>query len=66
MELALNRKQLKQLNTLMERFPDTEWFTLYSENESGIGPSMYVKFNLFGDEDKDEDTQVNITDVSTW
>jgi hypothetical protein len=65
-EFALNRKQVGQLAQLAEHFKEVEWFTLQEESESGIGSTVTVKFNLFGDEDKDTDTTVNITDVSTW
>lgn len=65
-EFALNRKQVGQLAQLAEHFPEVEWFTLTEESSSGIGPTVAVKFNLFGDRDKDTDTTVNITDVSTW
>jgi hypothetical protein len=65
-EFALNRKQVGQLAQLAEHFTEVEWFTLTEESSSGIGSTVTVKFNLFGDADKDADTTVNITDVSTW
>jgi hypothetical protein len=65
-EFTLNRKQVGQLAQLADRFQEVEWFTLQEESESGIGSTVTVKFNLFGDADKDTDTTVNITDVSTW
>jgi hypothetical protein len=66
-EFALNRRQVGQLAKLAEHFREVEWFTLTEEtNGSGIGSTVTVKFNLFGDADKDVDTTVNITDVSTW
>jgi hypothetical protein len=65
-EFALNRKQVGQLAQLADHFPEVEWFTLQEESSSGIGSTVTVKFNLFGDRDKDTDTTVNITDVSTW
>jgi hypothetical protein len=65
-EFALNRKQVKKLAEMAEQFQEVEWFTLMEENTSGIGPSVLVKFNLFGDSDKDIDTTVDITDVETW
>lgn len=65
-EFALNRRQVEKLARMAEHFKEVEWFTLVEDNSSGIGPTVTVKFNLFGDSDKDVDTTVNITDVSTW
>lgn len=65
-EFALNRVQVEKLARMAEHFKEVEWFTLVEDNSSGIGPTVTVKFNLFGDRDKDTDTTVNITDVSTW
>ena len=65
-ELALNRKQLGQLTEIYTHFKEVEWFTIETNNLSGIGPGIVVKFNMFGDKDKDTDTTVDITDVSTW
>lgn len=65
-EFTLNRKQVGQLSQLADHFQEVEWFTLQEESDSGIGSTVTVKFNLFGDADKDTDTTVNITDVSTW
>jgi len=63
---VLNRKQVKKLSRIADHFKEVEWFTLESDNNSGIGPTITVKFNLFNDTDKDIDTAVDITDVSTW
>lgn len=62
----LNRKQIAKLSQMAEHFKEVEWFTLEANNASGIGPTVTVKFNLFQDHDKDVDTTVDITDVSTW
>lgn len=62
-QLSLNRKQLGQLVRIFEQFKDTDSFTLQSSSSSGIGPTVTVKFSLFGDE---QDTTVDITDLSTW
>ena len=64
--LALNRKQLGRLAEIYAHFKEVEWFTIEAGNLSGIGSDVVVKFKLFGDDDKDTDTTVNITDVSTW
>ena len=65
-QFSLNRKQVEKLAKMAEKFPDVEWFTLEESLTSGIGPTVVVKFNLFSDNDKDIDTTVDITDVSTW
>jgi hypothetical protein len=65
-EIALNRKQLEKLFEITQHFHDVEWFTVETDDTSGIGTGIVVKFNAFGDADKDTDTTVNITDVSTW
>jgi len=63
---TLNRTQVEKLAKMVEHFKEVEWFTLEETNTSGIGPTVTVKFNLFNDDDKDIDTTVDITDVSTW
>ena len=65
-EFALNRKQVEKLAKMAEHFKEVEWFTLKEAHTSGIGPTVTVQFNLFGDTDKDLDTTVDITDVETW
>jgi hypothetical protein len=65
-QLALNKNQITKLTQLSTKFDQVEWFILEATSDSGIGPRVLVKFNLFGDHDKDTDTDVDITDVSTW
>ena len=65
-QFALNRTQVLKLAKIAEHFHEVEWFTLETNNASGIGPTVVVKFDLFNDSDKDNDTTVDITDVSTW
>jgi hypothetical protein len=65
-QFALNREQIKKLAKIVDHFKEVEWFTLEESNSSGIGSTVVVKFNLFNDSDKDIDTTVDITDVSTW
>lgn len=60
-EFPLNRKQIEKLTKLAEHFTEVEWFTLVADE--GV---VSVHFNLFGDDDKDTDANINITDVSTW
>jgi hypothetical protein len=61
-EFVLTRDQIMKLAKIAVQFKDTKFFTLYETHESGIGPSMHVRFDLF----EENDTQMNITDVSTW
>lgn len=61
---CLNRSQVEKLAKMVDHFKEVEWFTLEESSTSGIGPTVVVKFNLFGD--KVIDTTVDITDVSTW
>ena len=63
---TLNRSQVEKLAKMAEHFKEVDWFILEESNTSGIGPTVTVKFNLFNDDDKDIDTTVDITDVSTW
>jgi hypothetical protein len=65
-QFALNRGQIKKLAKMADQFKEVEWFTLEENRSSGIGPTVVVKFNLFNDNDKDIDTTIDITDVSTW
>jgi len=63
---TLNRMQVEKLAKMATHFKEVEWFTLEATSTSGIGSTVTVKFNLFNDDDKDIDTTVDITDVSTW
>jgi len=60
--VMLNRKQIKQLVEIYDRFHDTEHFTIESESLSGIGQNISIRFDLF----EKSDTKVDITDVSEW
>jgi len=66
MMISLNRKQAFKFAKLVDHFKDVEWFTIEEVKDNGIGPVVQVRFNLFGDDDKDDDVKVDITDVSTW
>ena len=61
-EFVLTRDQIMKLAKIAEHFKDTKYYKLYETHESGIGPSMHVRFDLF----EENDTQMDITDVSTW
>jgi hypothetical protein len=62
----LTRKQVKQLSDIAEHFSEINVFTLEQTHESGIGPTVVVKFDLFNNNPKSKDTTVDITDVESW
>ena len=64
-EFKLTRQQILQLATLVEKFPEVEWFTLTESSTSGIGPTVKVNFTVF-DSTKDSDAEIDITDVTSW
>ena len=64
-KINLNRKQMGQLFDLYNRFTDVEWFSIEESHESGIGPTVKVKIDLFNRDHK-PDTTIDITDVTTW
>lgn len=59
--IKLNRKQIADLIQLFEHFKESEEFTIESDNSSGIGPVVRVKFDLFG-----KSTTTDITDIESW
>ena len=61
-QLVLTKSQIEKLVKIAEQFKEVNQFILEETHESGIGPTVRVRFNLF---DKN-DTNVDITDVSTW
>jgi hypothetical protein len=50
------------LREIVERFVETQNFTIESESLSGIGPTITVRFDLF----EPADTKIDITDVGNW
>lgn len=62
----LTRKQVKQLSDIAEHFSEINVFTLEQTHESGIGPTVVVKFDLFNNNPTSKDTTVDITDVESW
>ena len=61
-DFVLTRSQVLKLAELANHFTDTQFFNLYESSESGIGPSVLVRFDLF----EQNDTEIDITDVSSW
>ena len=65
--LTLTRKQLAQLNKIVEHFDEVEHFTIENPVTSAIGPTMQVRFDLIETQNITlVDTVVDITDVRTW
>jgi len=63
--IHLTRKQIIQMSEMAEHFKDINDFELHINNESGIGPSMTLRFalNLGGD---NTEIKTDVTDVSKW
>jgi Asp-tRNA(Asn)/Glu-tRNA(Gln) amidotransferase C subunit len=65
--LTLSRKQLEQLNKIVEHFNEVEHFTIENPTTSAIGSTMQVRFDLIETQNITlVDTVVDITDVRTW
>ena len=60
--MTLTRDQIEKLSKIVEHFKEVKQFSIIETHESGIGPTVKVKFDLF---DKN-DTKIDITDVSSW
>jgi hypothetical protein len=61
-EITLTRKQVEQLSQMAIHFKEVDLFTITSSSESGIGPTVNVKFTLFDG----IETKSDITDVDSW
>jgi hypothetical protein len=61
--MRLTRKQIQQLSEICDHFSDIDIFELEQSNLSGIGPTIQVKFSIFGNR---QDASVDITDVESW
>jgi len=61
--MKLTRKQIDQLCEIADHFVNIDLFELEESNLSGIGPTISVKFSIFG---KKPDASVDITDVESW
>ena len=65
--MELTRKQVLQLAEIANKFSDTEWFWIETDDSSGIGLRIYLRFNTFKVSDRNlQDTTIDITDYSTW
>ena len=61
--MRLTRKQIQQLSEICDHFSEINIFELEQTNLSGIGPTISVKFSIFGNR---QDASVDITDVESW
>lgn len=61
--MRLTKKQIEQLYEICTHFDEIETFELEETSLSGIGPTISVKFSMFG---KTRDTTIDITDVESW
>lgn len=59
--LYLTTDQIEKLYEISSRFPDSK-ICLEERGESGIGNSLYAIVSSFDN----EDTEIDITDVSNW
>jgi len=66
-QMILTRKQVEKLAKIADHFSEVESFSIEETHESGIGPTVIVKFDLFNKDIKNlKDTAVDITDVESW
>jgi hypothetical protein len=63
--IHLTRKQIIQMSEMAEHFKDINDFELHISHESGIGPSMTLRFALSLGGDNTE-IKTDVTDVSKW
>ena len=62
MKITLNRKQIAKLNEVVDHFIEIDKFIIETDNGSGIGTGLSVKFDLF----ERNDTKIDITDITGW
>jgi hypothetical protein len=60
--VILNHEQIEKLYEIAQHFKDIKHFEVETDHSSGIGTSVYVKFDLF----VNRDTSIDITDVKDW
>jgi hypothetical protein len=64
-KIMLSRTQLDKISKILDSFPNINM--LYIESSStGIGPIVKVKFNVFSDDNRKSDTEIDITEVENW
>jgi len=61
-EITLGRNEIRKLVEIYNHFDEVDQFKIVSDNSNGIGPVVTVKLTLF----EKSDTQIDITDVSSW
>ena len=60
MNITLNREQIGKLNEIVDHFIEINKFIIETDNSSGIGTGLSVKFDLF----EINDTKIDITDIA--
>ena len=60
MNITLNREQIGKLNEIVDHFIEINKFIIETDNSSGIGTGLSVKFDLF----ERNDTKIDITDIA--
>lgn len=60
MNITLNREQIGKLNEIVDHFIEIDKFIIETDNGSGIGTGLSVKFDLF----ERNDTKIDITDIA--
>ena len=60
-KIILSRKQIETLAQMADRFKEIDQFEITETNESGIGPTTTVSFDLF-----QKKVKIDNTDVDNW
>jgi hypothetical protein len=63
-DIVLNRDQIHKLGEIVSHFKEINKFRIKTDSISGIGACISVSFTLF--DDKENDTSIDITDISDW
>jgi hypothetical protein len=64
-KIILNRNDLAKIQQLLEKFPDTDFFSLVQESGSGIGSVLTISFNYSVDDIRGTFT-TEINGVEDW
>ena len=61
-KITLNRNQITKLWEIVNHFKEIDKFKISTSSNSGIGTDVIVEFSLFDN----DDTKVDITDITEW
>lgn len=64
-KIILNRNDLSKIQNFLEKFPDTDFFSLIQESGSGIGSVLTMSFDYSVDDIKGTFT-TEINGVEDW